>query len=286
VLLCEARLVDGTGNFIPKVFCSLGGEVPDLFLSLTFQVNVTRYEVNFTTDIYINDVFYDSLTICLGDLVGQQYYTYQLEQIPWECNDTVSLKNGVVSWQSINNSGEDCTTCTTPGKCNRYAHFDVDNPLACSLIVSELSGVNFGSLPRGLYCASPGDTIVFDNDLAGDTITVSAIQFIGPSINPIVLECAFNPVVSIQQSYPMQSHYVFDIHPGGNLELRNVNIIGGMQGQNFGNTLVFAIANAGVLKLHEVGIFHNDEAQNPGVLILNRNNGQTFFSGNVELHSY
>ena len=285
VTLTEARLVDGGGNFIPKIFCILGGDVPDLFLSLTFHASISRYEVNFKTDIYINNVFYDTLRLCLGDLLSNQNYTYQLEQIPWECNDSVSLKHSVISWQSMNNSGEVCMTCTTAGKCNRYTDFIVNKPLSCSLNVTELLGDQYGTLPRALYCASPGDTIVFDNDLAGDTVTVSSSIIIGSSNNPIVLESTLNPVVSIQNFSSGSYRLVFDIASNGNLELRNLNIIGGFAGTNYDNHLIFAIVNNGILKLHQTSIFQNDAIQNPGILLMNRNNGQTFFSGNVGLHS-
>lgn len=275
VSIMEARLVNGSGNFIPEINCTEEDTIPDLFLRLTIRIaSVTRYDVNLTGDILVNDIFLDNFTLCLGDLTGPDTIEYLIQEVPWPCDDSVTI-SAVISWQTGNFPGQECATCTTAGKCSRVNGMPVITPLACSFNVTNSQGTGVGTIHRALYCAGPGDTITIDNALAGDTIDLLQTWFISASNSPLTLECNYSPPPILYHS-----NVLFNVSNGGVLEIKKVNLIGGLNGSSYGNGIfLYGIYNSGMLKLQDVGFFQHPQLSTPGLLILNKNGGQLTISG-------
>lgn len=142
--------------------------------------------------------------------------------------------------------------------------------IPCVTMVENAEDLGTGSLRDAIGCAQSGDTIRFASALAGQTILLESSQIlIGKSLT-ILNELA--PGMIIESA----TTRLFEISPGNDVELRNLNMVSGSSGSPA------AVLNRGSLILHDVSITRNpDLPVNVEQLILN--NGQLQIQGYLEI---
>ncbi len=128
----------------------------------------------------------------------------------------------------------------------------------CKLMVNQNSGSEIGSLEAAIACSINGDTILFDQSLANDTVFISS-EVLSLSGNLfIIADPADNITIKA-----LGIDRAFDITAGANVKISGLNIVGGSL--NGGSS----IHNQGNLILEDVNLYKKNPADLTEIPFLN-----------------
>jgi hypothetical protein len=132
--------------------------------------------------------------------------------------------------------------------CGNTSHCTQRILIRCTLIVTNTLDSGPGSLRDIIECADPGDTIIFDNALAGMTINITSTRI---QINKnLTILSTLAPRVTIGSQIPGLFYIPINVM----VEFRQLDMV---SGSTIAGNMGAAIENTGGLKLHNVNIFRN-----------------------------
>jgi hypothetical protein len=142
----------------------------------------------------------------------------------------------------------------------------------CSHVVTNTNDSGPGSLRDMIECSNPGETITFENTLAGATIMISSERL---EINKnVFIDGNVSPRIKIASSIPG----AFYIAPGISAEFKNIDITSGLTGEAGA-----AFENYGQLTLWDLSIFRNPSLPDGNYLIFNSSPGMVITKGMIKL---
>jgi hypothetical protein len=141
--------------------------------------------------------------------------------------------------------------------------------IACPLMVTNTNNAGYGSLRYNVDCAEPGDTILFESSLAGQTIMITSDEI--ELDKNLVFISTLTPRVTIASSIMG----LFQIDNTITIEFRDLNIMGG----NGSGSVGAAFENHGILKLHNVMVDRNPSFPLVQYLLRNESGSSIFLSG-------
>jgi len=148
-------------------------------------------------------------------------------------------------------------------------NYYIEGP-GCSTLVNTTADSGTGSLREVIECVAPGDTVFFDQALAGDTIVITSSALL--IAKDIVLWGSQSPPVVIRS----EVEGLIGIGAGHAVIIRGLHLVSGPSGDPA------AIDNAGFLTLDDVVVRPNPDLV-PGSVPLVRNTNQLTIQGTTEI---